>query len=273
MNLFYQKIREKENGRDTFRATPVVVRRSCSDLRECDDKEECDHDHVVHRVICGADYHCLIFGSRVAHSCHVAIERTLVLKPVEQTRDNERDSSRERNTNQAVYETELDRLLGDGAPFVMPLAEAPFLRSRQEREYERKGEEEHGNHQPNRDARGVRTFCDRLDEHVATPAEEVVDPTVVETGNLPQCDCCRNRQGDDTKTLEEHLESKPPPHRPDELVVSPFGNERKRNTGDGEQDENSFANREQDFHPATSCIWFENVRSSHHGPIITLSQE
>ena len=68
MNIFYQKIQEKENGRDTCCATPVVVWRPFSDRHECYEEERSDHDHVVHHVIRGADHHCLVFGSPAAHS-------------------------------------------------------------------------------------------------------------------------------------------------------------------------------------------------------------
>lgn len=256
MNLFYQKIKQKENGRDTYRAAPVVLRRSCSDLRECYGDEECDHDHVVHRVVRGADHHRLIFCSSVAERLRVEVERALVLVPVEEPGNDERDSSRERDTDQAMDESELDRLLDDGAPFVVALAEASFLGSHQERKHKHESEEEEGHHQSNRDMRGLGTICDRLDEHVATAAEKEVDPAPLKAWHFPQHDRDCNRQQDNTEYLDEHLDTKPLPHLPDELIVSPLGNERKCNAGNCEQNENDFADREQDFHPATSCFQF-----------------
>ncbi|GEM_PF-5702539 len=207
-------------------------------------------------MIRGADHHRLVFGSPVAHVVHVAVERTLVLESEEQTRDDERDSGRERKADQAMYKAKLDRLLGDGTPVIVSLAETPLLGSRQEWEYKSKSDEEHRNHHTNQDVGGIGALLNRLDEHVSALAKEEIDPAVVEAGYLPQRNHNRDCQCNNAQTLEEHLDPEPPPHRPDELVVAPFGDERHGDPTDREQDKKNFANHEQDFHPTTSCIWF-----------------
>jgi hypothetical protein len=264
MKILNSKIK-KENGRGTTSAPPVILRQSYSYRRECYEQEKSDHDSVVHRVVRGTDHYCLVFGSPVAHHFHIAVERALVLEPEEQACDDKYDSDRERNTNQAMDKTELDRLLGDGAPFIVPLAEDPLLKSRQEWENERQGEEEHGNHQTNQDVAGIRSLCDRLDEHVAAlTAEEEIDPAIVEAGNLPQSDCCCNRQRDNSQTFEENLDSEPLPHRPDELIITAFGNEQQYDAGDCEQDKKNLANRKQNFHRKTSFSKCRFLRFPHN---------
>jgi len=141
MNFRNSKIK-KENGRDTCRATPVVLRHPYLHRRERYEEEDRDQDHVVHRMIRGANHHCLIFGSPVAHRFYVSVKRAFILVPVEKSGNDERESAREWNTDQAVNESELDRLLDDRAPLIVPLTENPLLVSCQEREYEHESDEE-----------------------------------------------------------------------------------------------------------------------------------
>src|SRR3989344_6265839 len=81
--LFYQKVQQKENGRDTCCATPVVLRRPYLHRRECADEKDRDYYYVVHRMVCGADHYSFLFGSLAVDHLRVAVERALVLKSVE----------------------------------------------------------------------------------------------------------------------------------------------------------------------------------------------
>ena len=62
-------------------------------------------------------------ASSIAECFRVVVERALVLVSVEKPENNKRDSSHERNSDETVDESELDRLLNYGTPFVIALAE------------------------------------------------------------------------------------------------------------------------------------------------------